>query len=155
MNLQAQLSLLQFLCLSTIANSAETKLHRKTTSTSRTYINPNTFSLSSLSRLSHLKLTPSKGVVPPDSNPGPLTNQSLDHPCQATPVTPPGQQFYTCIIGPVSMTQSDQFLHFLQQYFVRFSGVRVKLFCLFVFTCMRCITLMFKTLSIKTLYKTM
>ncbi len=32
--------------------------------------NPNTFSLSSLSSLSHLKLTPSKVVVPPGMDPG-------------------------------------------------------------------------------------
>ena len=44
-----------------------------------------TFSLSSLSSLSHLKLTPSKGLFPPppELNSGPLAHQSLSHACDA------------------------------------------------------------------------
>ncbi len=44
-----------------------------------------------------------KWWFPPELIPGPLAHQSLEHPCQATPVTLPSQRFRTCI-GPVSMT---------------------------------------------------
>ncbi len=44
-----------------------------------------------------------KWWFPPELIRGPLAHQSLEHPCQATPVTLPGQRFRTCIV-PVSMT---------------------------------------------------
>ncbi len=44
-----------------------------------------------------------KWWFPPELIQGPLAHQSLEHPCQATPVTLPGQRFRTCM-GPVSMT---------------------------------------------------
>ena len=91
--------------------------------------------------LSNLKLTPSKGTVPSGIEP-------------ETPRTPipwsHKPRLWRCpgirmCIGPVLMNYSDQFLHFLQKYFVRFSGVRVLIlespFIFLLFTCFTTLTL--------------
>ncbi len=66
-------------------------------------VNPNTFSRSSLSSLFETNIIKSGGSPRNLSRDPSHTNPLNTPPCQATPVTLPGQQVRTCI-GPVSMT---------------------------------------------------